>query len=236
VRRAAFGLLAAVALSACGVSDQPATAPDAAEPSAGPTASEQPAPSVDDGAAESDDGTAPSDDGTAGADDADAGEFVGAEELFDGVPASEGLDPERITIPAIDVDADVIDLGLNPDNTLEVPSDFSQTGWFDRGSRPGEYGASIIAGHIDSTDGPAVFFELAELTEGDEVEVHSADGETVTYAIERVEEYSKEEFPTQEVYSFTREPTLRLVTCGGPFDDTIGSYENNTIAFARRVA
>ncbi|MEX1179071.1 MAG: class F sortase [Nitriliruptor sp.] len=173
----------------------------------------------------------------AGGDDGDGADgFVGVEESFDGVPAGEGLDPERVSIPAIGVDADVIDLGLNPDNTLEVPSDFSQTGWFERGSRPGERGAAIIAGHIDSTDGPAVFYRLAELTKGAQIEVHSAEGETVTFAVERVEEYSKAEFPTQEVYSFTREPTLRLITCGGPFDRTIGSYENNTIVYARRIA
>lgn len=151
------------------------------------------------------------------------------------VPASKGLDPQRIRIPSIGVDADVTDLGLNPDGTLEVPQDFSNTGWFSKGSRPGQYGASVIAGHIDSTDGPAVFFRLRELGEGDDIVVESPDGRTVTFRVETVEQFPKDAFPTKRVYSFTREPTIRLVTCGGPFNETIGHYEDNIIAFARRV-
>lgn len=151
------------------------------------------------------------------------------------VPETRGLDPANIRIPSIGVDAEVIDLGLNPDGTLEVPDNFANTGWFSKGPQPGKYGASVIAGHIDSTDGPAVFFRLDELVEGDQVIVESPEGDTVTFQIETVEQFDKDEFPTERVYSFTREPTLRLVTCGGPFNDTIGHYEDNIIAFARRV-
>ncbi|PSO48778.1 MAG: class F sortase [Actinobacteria bacterium QS_8_72_14] len=154
----------------------------------------------------------------------------------EGVSAGEGLAPARISIPAIDVDAEVIDLGLNADGTMEVPDDFSVTGWFRHGANPGEQGPSVIAGHVDSKAGPAVFYRLGELDAGHQIEVADAQGRTVTYEVQRVGQYSKEAFPTDKVYAFTEEPTLRLVTCGGPFNETIGHYEHNVIVFAQRVA
>lgn len=152
------------------------------------------------------------------------------------VPPGDGLDPARISIPAIDVNAEVGDLGLNPDGTMEVPDDFSATGWFRHGPRPGQQGPAVIAGHVDSTSGPAVFYRLGELQPGQRIRVAAPHGDAVTFAVQRVEQYPKEAFPTEAVYAFTEDPTLRLVTCGGPFNETIGHYEHNVIVFARRVA
>lgn len=213
-RASLIALAAAVLLGACG-------APD----SRGPTRAAPPPPPA---------ATAPS--SPAGATIASPAPTPTPQPTPTGIPAGEGLDPARVTIPAIGVDAEVIDLGLNPDGTMEVPEDFSQTGWFEYGSRPGQQGPAVIAGHIDSTTGPAVFYRLDQLRPGQRITVHSPQGERVTFAVERIGEYPKDAFPTDAVYRFTDEPTLRLVTCGGPFDETIGHYENNVIVFARRVA
>ena len=223
----ALALATALVLTACGSGSSP-DAGSAQAPT--PTASPAPTTSSPDEAIPS-----PTPTSTFTPPDITSQEPPEADPRWGPVPASQGVDPARIRIPSIGVDADVIDLGLNGDGTLEVPQDFSQTGWFAKGSKPGQYGASVIAGHIDSTSGPAVFFRLDELVEGDEVMVEGPDGDTVTFRIETVEQFSKDAFPTQRVYSFTEEPTIRLVTCGGPFNDTIGHYEDNVIAFARRV-
>ncbi|MEX1164428.1 MAG: class F sortase [Nitriliruptor sp.] len=146
-----------------------------------------------------------------------------------------GIDPERLVIPAIGVDADVIDLGLQDDGTMEVPNDFAQTGWFDRGPKPGRVGPAVIAGHVDSTTGPAVFFRLNELSAGDEIEVHGEDGDIVTFVVRELEQHPKDDFPTEAVYSGTPGPELRLITCSGEFDQGERSYRDNTIVFAERV-
>lgn len=146
-----------------------------------------------------------------------------------------GIDPDRIVISAIDVDADVIDLGLQADGSMEVPSDFDQAGWFSPGPRPGRVGPAVIAGHVDSRDGPAVFFRLAELEIGDEIEVHGEGGDVVTFAVREVEQHPKDAFPTERVYAGTPGAELRLVTCGGVFDATERSYRDNIIVFAHRV-
>lgn len=84
--------------------------------------------------------------------------------------------PIRVRIPDIGVDAEVIDLGLNPDGTLEVPEDYDQTGYYTGWSVPGNVGPSVVVGHIDSYTGPAVFFRLGDLEVGSVVEVHRSDG------------------------------------------------------------
>lgn len=144
----------------------------------------------------------------------------------------QGIDPERLRSAAIGVDAPVIDLGLNPDRTLEVPRDFDVTGWWTGGARPGDPGPAVIAGHVDSRTGPAVFFRLGDLQPGDLVEVADAEGRVVSFVVERLEQHPKEAFPTDAVYGPTPQPTLRLVTCGGDFDRASGHYRDNVIVFA----
>ena len=147
-------------------------------------------------------------------------------------PNPDAGDPIRVRIPEIGVDADVIDLGLNPDRTLEVPQDYEQTGWFTGRSIPGEPGPSVIAGHVDSTTGPAVFFRLRELEEGDFVFVDRTDDLTALYRVNSAVQAEKTSFPTEQVYGPTVDPTLRLITCGGRFDHSEGSWVGNLIVFA----
>lgn len=141
--------------------------------------------------------------------------------------------PTRIRIPAIGVDASMVPLGLRDDGTIEVPSDFAQTGWWVDGPEPGEVGPAVILGHVDSRTGPAVFFDLGRLTSGDAIHVDRIDGSTVTYVVDRAEQHPKNAFPTETVYGSTAEPVLRLVTCGGQFDRDRRSYDDNVIVFAR---
>lgn len=147
-----------------------------------------------------------------------------------------GIRPARIVIDAIGVDADVIDLGLNPDGTMEVPTDFAQAGWFTPGVPPGRVGPAIIAGHVDSRSGPAVFFRLTELEVGDEIRVLDPDGEEVVFAVRAMEQHAKDAFPTDRVYRATQGPELRLITCGGVFDRDERSYRDNIIVYAERIA
>ncbi len=134
-------------------------------------------------------------------------------------------------IPAIGVAAPLVPLGVNPDQTLQVPSDFAVPGWFQPGPEPGEPGAAVVAGHVDSRTGPAVFFALSRLRPGDEVEV-AGDRGVARFRVDKVEQYAKSAFPTLDVYGATRTPTLRLITCGGDFDRSTGHYQDNVVVYA----
>jgi len=141
--------------------------------------------------------------------------------------------PVRLSIPAIDVQTPLIRLRLESDDTLQVPSDASIAGWYALGPRPGDPGTSVIAGHVDSRYGSAIFYRLGELAPGHVVHVGLASGIDVRFRVYAVREFAKAAFPTSLVYGPTRAPELRLVTCGGPFDAQIGHYLDNVVVFAR---
>jgi LPXTG-site transpeptidase (sortase) family protein len=148
----------------------------------------------------------------------------------------QAANPVEVEVPAVDISARVVPLGLTAGGALEVPEDFSTAGWWASGPEPGERGAAVITAHIDSKAGPAAFYTLADAEPGDKVYVHRKDGSTATFVIDRVGQYPKDDFPTHQVYDETPKPTLRLITCGGTFDDSIGHYRDNIVAYATRKA
>ncbi len=84
--------------------------------------------------------------------------------------------PVSLTVPLIGVKTQLITLGLTAGGALQVPSTTSVAGWYTGSPRPGAIGSAIIVGHIDSVNGPGVFFRLSELRRGDDVYVKRADG------------------------------------------------------------
>ncbi len=140
--------------------------------------------------------------------------------------------PVRVRVPAIDVASELVRLGVDEDRVLVPPSDFATAGWFEEGPAPGDTGPAVIAGHVDSYEGPAVFFSLAELAPGDEVLVDRADGSTARFEVRSVDRYPKDAFPTEEVYGPTPRAELRLITCGGEFDTDERSYRDNVVVSA----
>ena len=140
--------------------------------------------------------------------------------------------PVRIEIPAIGVNTRIVWLGLNPDRSLEVPTNFADTGWWSGGPRPGDPGPAVIAGHVDSKTGPAVFYRIRDLRPGDAIAVERRDGSRARFAVLGSEQYPKSHFPTARVYGRTAGPTLRLITCSGTFDRATGHYLDNTVVYA----
>jgi LPXTG-site transpeptidase (sortase) family protein len=130
----------------------------------------------------------------------------------------------------------VIPLHLNRDRTLQVPSNFVQTGWFVGGPEPGETGAAVIAGHVDSKRGPAVFYRLRALLRGDRIRIVLRDRTIVRFVVTGTKPVPKKRFPWRLVYRRTERPTLRLITCDGAFDRSTGHYVDNYIVFAKLLS
>jgi hypothetical protein len=156
-----------------------------------------------------------------------------------GGPSLERSEPVSLAIPAIGVDSAVLHLGLNADGTIQVPSLVTSAGkaaWYKYSATPGQVGASVIEGHVDSTQGPAVFFRLGALSPGDTIDVRLADGVTAIFRVTGVREYAKSQFPAKAIYGATDYAALRLITCGGVFDYTTGHYLSSTVVFASLVS
>jgi hypothetical protein len=226
--RPTLALLAAwlvLALGGCAGQAGPATGPGAQPPAPGPV----PAPSV----AAAERLASGSFDAPAAPPDAPGFE-VG--DLPERLPAPGAGGPVRLVIPAIGVATPLLRLGLEPDGSMAVPADFDRAGWFAEGPAPGQVGPAVLAGHVDSRTGPAVFYRLRELRPGQAVLVERADGTRLRFVVSEARSYPKAEFPTGAVFGPVGSPELRLITCAGDFDRARGSYRDNLVVFAHLAA
>lgn len=155
-----------------------------------------------------------------------------ARAVLSGTPmAASG--PTRISIPAIGVDAPVTGLGLDGGGHLDTPPDTDRNlaGWYRGSVTPGQSGTALMAGHVDTASGPAVFYGLGALHRGDRIDVSRQDGSTAWFVTDAVEVYPKSAFPDRQVYGRAADPQLRLITCGGPYTKGAG-YQGNLVVYA----
>jgi len=145
------------------------------------------------------------------------------------LPASE---PVALEIPSIGMkSSNFVDLEVAKDGTLEVPGSADEVGFYTGGPAPGQFGPAVLGAHVDSKKGPGIFYHLGAVKPGDEIHVTREDRKRLTFVVDKVTTYPKDDFPTEQVYigDFTR-PEIRLVTCGGTFDP-VRHYLDNVIVF-----
>jgi len=151
-------------------------------------------------------------------------------------PAAAPVRPVAVSIPALAVAGPLEELVADADTgELAAPADPARAGWYAAGVVPGDQGPAVIGGHVDSRSGPGVFFRLRTLHPGDLIDVTRSDGRTVHFSVIAVALYPKDRFPTEAVYGPTSGPELRLVTCGGAFDRSARSYDDNVVVDAALV-
>ncbi len=158
-----------------------------------------------------------------------------AAELPDSAHPVLAPSPVALIIPAIGVRTALIRLRRTAAGALQVPATTSVAGWYTGSPRPGELGAAVIAGHVDSTAGPGVFFRLRLVRPHDLILVRRADSSLAAFRVLAVHVYAKSRFPTSAVYGPAPVAELRIVTCGGTFDQATGHYLSNVIVFAIAV-
>ncbi len=143
--------------------------------------------------------------------------------------------PVSVEIPAIGVDSKLLHLGKNADGTIAVPSltaRVSRAAWYKYSPTPGQIGTSVIEGHVDTYQGPAVFFRLGALRPGDRIVVRLADRVTAIFRVTGVRRYLKSRFPAKVIYGAANYAALHLITCGGAFDYATHHYLSSTVVFA----
>ena len=143
--------------------------------------------------------------------------------------------PTSLSIPRIHVRSRLVRLGVDRSGAMEVPADPARPGWYDLGPTPGALGPAVIAGHVTWNRVPAVFFQLARLRAGDRVLVGRADGRKAVFAVRQVTRFQKTHFPTRKVFGAIDHAGLRLVTCGGTYDESAHRYLANVVVFATLV-
>lgn len=156
------------------------------------------------------------------------------EDVLAAMPKSE---PVSIDIPKIGAHSSLVPLGLNPDNTIQVPPVTTplQAGWYTYAPTPGEIGPAVVLGHVDGNHQKGIFFRLKELAPGDRVSIGRKDGTTAKFEVTKVHQVPKKDFESEGVYNDTADAELRLITCGGIFDRSAHNYVDNIVVYARLV-
>ncbi|GGJ90749.1 hypothetical protein GCM10007063_11700 [Lentibacillus kapialis] len=144
---------------------------------------------------------------------------------------SYGIVPETIKIDSIGVDSAVEKVGLKDNGQMGVPENFRLTGWFDRGSKPGERGSAVIDGHVDDKTGPGVFFDLEDMKKGDEVEVFNDEGDKLVFEVVDKQVFPMNDAPVEDIFGYTSRRMLNLVTCTGTFDHSKGSHLDRLVVY-----
>jgi sortase (surface protein transpeptidase) len=138
----------------------------------------------------------------------------------------------QLSIPSVNISAPFeAPLGLTERGTVAIPEAYTTVGWYKYGPTPGALGPSVVLGHVDSVDGPAVFFSLGQVNIGDNILIDREDGSTVVFEITELERIRQGDFPTQKVYGNIPYAGIRLITCTGIYDKGVQRYSHNLIVY-----
>lgn len=157
-----------------------------------------------------------------------------ADQSFADLKGVGAATPTRVTIDALRISARVNPVGIDvAKGILAVPIDIQRLGWWRDGQAPGAAtGSVLIAGHVDSARrGGGAFVNLKNARAGQRVKVTTSDGRVRTYRVTTVRQMLKSRLPTS-AFSLKGTARLTLVTCGGPFLPSSGSYRDNIMVTA----
>ncbi len=154
-----------------------------------------------------------------------------------GVPEERASrQPVSMDFEAIGVtDAPIDPVGVIPNGEMEIPGG-DRVGWYSYGASPGEVGSAVLAAHIAFDGEQGVFRYLADSENGDRFTVRFDDGTASTYQIVERAQYDKDELPFERVFARSGDPVITLISCGGQFQPSQASYQDNIVAYAVPVA
>jgi sortase A len=144
--------------------------------------------------------------------------------------------PIRLQIDSIDIDAAFEYVGIDDDGNMDVPQDWDNVAWYEPGTIPGDRGNAVVAGHYDSYTDPAVFFDLNEIEEGDEVRIITEDDEELIFEVTEIELVHVDDADTSKIFGKTDERNLNLITCEGVWDTDAGMYDQRLIVYTTLVS
>ena len=147
--------------------------------------------------------------------------------------AATAATPKELVLPSLGVTAKVSPV-QSVSGVLQVPDDISTVGWWQHSVPAGSpTGTTVLDGHIDSAAaGEGALFHLADLGPGDRIEVKTATGQTLTYQVQARRIYVKAQGLPADLFNQQGPARLVIISCGGPFDSTEHSYEDNVAIYA----
>jgi sortase A len=240
-----FAFVALLAISACAVASSPSGSPVNTEPESTqvpeapsetePTPTPEPTSTPETVVEANDDERDSEESARNQLDQDDSTETARDDDEADDAEEPAPGNPVRLQIDAIDVDAPFEYVGVDDQGNMGVPEEWDNVAWYEPGTVPGARGNSVIAGHYDSDTGPAVFFDLNHLEEGDEVRIVTEDGEELVFEIFEIESVHVDDADTSKIFGRTDQRNLNLITCEGVWDSSAGMYDHRLIVYTRLI-
>lgn len=152
-------------------------------------------------------------------------------------PAAVVPAPVRVSVADAGIDVPVIPVGVDANEAMELPEDPVVAGWYRFGPGPqSAEGRTVVSAHVDMPGyGIGPFSRIRDLAPGTMIEVTDDTGTLTRYRLDSVTYYKKADLPVDDLFARSGSPMLVLITCGGPFDASIGRYEDNVVALATPV-
>lgn len=165
----------------------------------------------------------------------DAGATGTPEESAADLSEVDPIMPSTLRIPRLSIDTNVQHVGYTEDGRMDEPDEWDEVAWFQYGYLPGAPGNAVVAGHLDSDTGPAIFAGLYILERGDEVYVTGEDGEELTFRVTDIQRVEAENAPLDRIFGESETPRLNLITCEGHFDPDEEDYDHRLIVYTELV-
>ncbi|NTU72810.1 class F sortase [Candidatus Roizmanbacteria bacterium] len=161
--------------------------------------------------------------------------FRKASQLHQLIPAHQYALPARLLIPRLRIDSAVEAVAQDKDGAMDVPKNEWNVGWYSLGTRPGETGSAVIAGHLDTAVGPAIFYRISSLQPDDVVEVIDIKGRQTKFRVTSIKVHPYTSFPINEVFGKTGGSFLNLITCTGAFDQNTKRYSDRIVVYTQKM-
>ncbi len=149
-------------------------------------------------------------------------------------PGSGPVVPDRLRIPALQIDTTVEQVGLHNGN-MDVPNNIWNAGWLKSSPRPGDVGNAVIDGHKDSINSGAIFLDLGKLKVGDRIYVSDQGGYELTFEVTEMQSFALSEAPLDRIFGASSDKHLNLITCDGTFLTDRLTYDKRLVVFTKLV-
>ncbi|MBX4192360.1 class F sortase [Candidatus Parcubacteria bacterium] len=140
------------------------------------------------------------------------------------VPTAKAQEPLSLKIPAIALDAPIVEVGTNEKGEMDVPDGATgAVGWYKYGTAPGEKGSAVLDAHVY-----AAFKKLKNLQTGDSLSVggkHFVVTDSIVYRLQ--------DLPMDFIFTRNDGVYLNLITCEGSFDNSRSTYDKRRVVYAK---
>jgi LPXTG-site transpeptidase (sortase) family protein len=140
------------------------------------------------------------------------------------------IEPQRLIISTLNIDAAIEPVGVAQDGALETPKIALNVGWYEDGAMTGQKGNLLLNAHYDDNYGrPAAFWPLKNIKVDDKVVVLDTYGREYEYKVISYELIGINDPDRLKVFKSDESAKITLITCGGVWIPGEATYDKRLV-------